>query len=102
MTGRAEDAVDIAVLDDMTQVHNDYVAGHHAYEPYVMRDQQIAKVLGALHIKQEFDDLTADRGVERRGRLVENEDARVAGKRSCESHPLQFAAAQRRAPPRSQ
>ena len=92
MAALVEDLVGSAELHRAAGVHDhDLVrnVGHHAK---VVRDHDDGVAILLLHLLHELDDLRLDRHVERRGRLVGNEDVGVAGERHGDHHALAHTA----------
>ena len=81
-----------ADLDDLAEIHHRDAVGDVPDEREVVRDEQIGEAEVALQRLEEVDDLRADRHVERRDGLVEDDHLRVEGERARESDPLALAA----------
>ena len=60
----------------------------------VMGDEEIGKIQPLLQVEQQVEDLAADRDVERRGRLVEDDDLGRHGDGAGNPDTLPLAAAQ--------
>jgi hypothetical protein len=65
-----------------------------AHRGQVVGDQQVAELLPRLEIFEEVHDLGADRHVERRDRLVENDQLRERRQRARQRDALALAAAE--------
>ena len=57
-----------------------------------MRDEQVRESVLITQLHEEIEDLGLDDDVERRGRLVENDEPRAAGERACDHDPLSLTA----------
>ena len=57
-----------------------------------MADEQISELVAALQLAQEIDDLRLHRHVERRGRLIENQEFRLEHERPGDGDALALAA----------
>ena len=89
---RVEDREDVAELDDAARVHHDDAVGELGDQAEVVRDQDDRRVRLPLSRLQHLDDLRLDRHVERRRRLVGDEDARVVRDRHRDHRALAHAA----------
>ena len=85
------DLVDRAVLDGAAAVHDHDPVGHLGDDAEVVRDHDDPGVVDALHLADDVHDLRLDGDVERRRRLVGDEDLRVAGDRHGDHGPLAHA-----------
>ena len=75
-------------------VHHDDPVGMLANHPEVMGDQQQAHAQLAAQARQQFEDLCLHADIQRRGRLVGDQQPRLAGNRHGDHHPLALAAGQ--------
>src|SRR5690606_29683951 len=92
MRGLVEDGVAGTGLDDLAQVHDgDMVADvpHHAQ---VVRDEDIGQAHVALQVHQQVDDLGLYRHVQRRYRLVADDQRGLQGQRAGDHDALALAA----------
>ena len=69
--------VDVAELDDAARVHHDDAVGELGDQAEVVRDEDDRRVRLLLRGAHDLDDLRLDRDVERRRRLVGDEDPRA-------------------------
>ena len=76
MPGRLEDGVHVAVLDDLAGVHDDYPLGELGDEAEIVGDQDRRRMRLVLGLLQHLQDLGLDRHVQRRCRLVGDEQLR--------------------------
>jgi hypothetical protein len=60
----------VGVFDDFAEIHDRDAVADVLDDSEIVRDEQIRKVLFALQIHHQIDDLSLDRHVERRDRLV--------------------------------
>ena len=84
--------VDRRPLDDFAGIHHrDLVAdfGDHAE---IVGDQDDRRTTGGLQLAHQVEDLRLQGDVERGGRLVRDQEARVAGQRHRDHHALAHAA----------
>ncbi|APZ55380.1 hypothetical protein Ga0080574_TMP5098 (plasmid) [Salipiger abyssi] len=87
-----KDLLGAAALDQIAAIHHRRAVrdlGHHAH---VMGDEHHRHALFVLKLLDQFDDLRLNRHVERRGRLVGNQELRLAGQRHGDGHALPHAA----------
>ena len=92
MGRRMDDGIDRADLDDPAGIHHrDPVAGlgDHAH---VVGDQHDRRAVLLAEPLEQGNDLRLDRDVERRGRLVGDDQLRLAGERQGDHDPLPHAA----------
>ncbi len=89
---RLEERVAVGDLDDPSQIHDRDAVADMAHHPEVVGDHQHGQPVTALEIRQQIEDLRAHRGVERRGRLVADQEGRLEEKRPAYDDPLQLAA----------
>ena len=84
-----------AVLDDVARVHHgDLVAGLARSTPRSWETSTIAIPNSCLQLGEQREDLILDRDVERRRRLVGEQQLRPGGDRDRDHHPLAHAAAE--------
>ena len=81
-----------APLDDLAIVHDADPVGHLAHDAEIVGDEQHGHVELGLELRQELEDLRLDGHVERRGRLIGDEQVRLVGKRHGDHHPLPLPA----------
>ena len=70
----AQDLFGRALLDDPSRPHHDDTITQQAHHIQIMRDEQIAHAHRRLQILQQVQDHRLHGNVERRGRLVENDE----------------------------
>ena len=80
------------LLDHLRGVHHGHVVGHFGHDAQVVGDQQDRHAHLALQGPQQIQDLGLDGDVEGRGRLVGDQQLRVAGEGHGDHHPLPHAA----------
>src|SRR6476646_8929909 len=66
-----------ALLDDLAVTEYDDRVGERANNLQVVADEQVSEHVAALELAQEIDDLCLHRHVERRGRLIEDQEFRL-------------------------
>ena len=76
-----EDLVRRALLLEPPEVHHDDAVGEVAHDPEVVADEQVARRLRRLQVRQQVEDRGLDRHVEGARRLVAHDDAGIAGER---------------------
>ena len=81
-----------ALLDDRALAHHVDAVGHPAHDAEIVRDQQHGHAELALQALQQLQDLRLDRHVERRGRLVGDQQVRLVGERHGDHDALALPA----------
>ncbi len=94
MPGIVKDVVDLALLHHAAEIHDDHVVGHLRDHAEVVGDQHDGHSPFLLNPAQQVQDLGLRRDVERRRRLVGDEEARIAGQRDRDHRALPEPAAQ--------
>jgi hypothetical protein len=64
-------------LNHLAIAHDDNLVGERPHHLEVVADEQIGEVVPGLQVAQQVDDLRLHAHVERRGRLVEHDEARL-------------------------
>ena len=90
----AEQLAHRRLLDDPSGVHHRDAVGHLGDDAEVVRDEEQREAEPLLQIAQQVEDLRLDRDVERRGRLVGDQQRRIAGERERDERALPQAAGQ--------
>ena len=90
--GVAEDRGLRPLLDDAARVHHDDPLGEVGDDAHVVGDDQDRGAELALEALHQLEDLRLDRDVERRRRLVGDQERRVARERHRDHHALAHAA----------
>ena len=90
--GAVKMALRAACLDDLAIGHDADPVGHLAHDAEIVGDEQHGHVELGLELQQELEDLRLDGDVERRGRLVGDEQVGLVGERHGDHHPLPLAA----------
>ena len=80
------------VLDDLAVAHDDDVVGQRPHDLEVVADEEIGEVVLRLQVAQQVDDLRLHAHVERRGRLVEHDEARLQHHGAGDGDALPLAA----------
>ena len=80
------------LLDHHAALHDRHPVGEAAHQVQVVRDQQERHARLRAQVFEQLQDLQADRGVERRGRLVGDEELRIAGERHGDHRALALPA----------
>jgi len=79
-------------LDDLPEVHHGHAVRDVADDGQVVRDEEVREPEIALERLEQVDHLGADRHVERRDRLVEDDDAWIEREGARDPDPLTLAA----------
>ena len=87
-----EDVVERALLDDPSRVHDDHAVGDVGHDAQVVGDQDHPGAGLVAQLAQLVEDLRLDRHVERRRRLVGDQQLRRARERHRDHHALAHAA----------
>src|SRR6266480_3894906 len=89
---RMEHVADRTDLDDAARIHDRDAIGGLGDDAHVVRDQHHRRAAFARDALHEHDDLRLHRHVERRGRLVGDQQDRLRGERERDDHALAHAA----------
>ena len=92
MRGFEEDVVGRALLDDARRIHHVHAVGVARHDPEIVRDDDQRDAEPARQVLHQFEDLRLDGDVERGGRLVGDDELRIAGKPDRDHHALAHAA----------
>ena len=87
-----EDRVGVAVLDDVPEVHDRDPVRDVPDDAEVVRDEEVGEVEVLLEALEQVQDLRLDRDVERRDRLVADDQLRRERQRPGDADPLPLAA----------
>ena len=87
-----EQVVDVGALDDAAGIHHQHLVGDLGDDAEIMGDDQDRHAEPLLQVAQEVEDLGLDGDVERRGRLVGDQQRRLADQRHRDHHALAHAA----------
>ena len=79
-------------LDDLAEVHDHHPVGDVAHDVQVVRDEDVGEAEVALQVLEQVQDLRLHRDVERRDRLVADDQLRVDGERARDADALALAA----------
>jgi hypothetical protein len=90
--GALEDAGAGAFLDHVAPVHHHHPVGDLGHHAHVVGDEQHRHADLGLQRLDQLQDLRLDGDVQRRGRLVGDQQVRPAGQRHGDHHPLAHAA----------
>jgi hypothetical protein len=61
-------------LDDLAEIHHGDAVGDVLHDRQVVRDEDVGEAEAGLQVAQQVDDLRLDRHVERRDRLVADDE----------------------------
>ena len=87
-----EQVVDIGALDDLAGIHHQHLVGDLGDDAEIVGDDQDRHAEPLLQVAQQVEDLGLDGDVERRRRLVGDQQRRLAGQRHGDHHALAHAA----------
>ena len=94
MLGRLEQCLAIGLFNDATLLHHTHTMGDAPYQVEVVADQQQGHAQPRLQLLEQFQDLQLHGDIQRRGRLVGNQQLRLVGQGHGDHHPLALAAGQ--------
>jgi hypothetical protein len=94
LRGVREDLVDASLLHDLAALHDADEVGHHAHDGEVVRDEQVGETELGLQLGEELQDLILHEHVERRDRLVEDDDVGLECERPRDRDALALATGQ--------
>jgi hypothetical protein len=94
MRGRRKDLLGTPQLHNSAQVNHCDVICQITYHRQIVRDEQIGGLLLALEIVQQIEDGRLYRHIQRRDRLVEQQQIRLRGEGTGNRHALLLAAAE--------
>ena len=83
-------------LDDLAEVHHGDAVAHVAHDREVVRDEDVGEAELALQIGEQVEDLRLDRDVERRDRLVADDELRPQREGARDADALSLAAGELR------
>ena len=92
MAWRVEDLLNGAGFDHVTVFHDHDIVRHSPYHIYIMGDQQITQASLALQALKQRQNLFLHRNVQRTGRLVQHQQARIDDQRPRNGQPLALPA----------
>ena len=92
MDGIGVDRPSGADFHDPAQVHHGDSVGHVGDDTEIVRDEQRREIEIGLEIEEQVEDLGLDGHVERRDRLVGDEERRLHGERPGNANALALAA----------
>ena len=92
MTWSFEDLLGVGELDDAAEVHHGDPRADLPHHGQVVRDEDVGQVELGLEGAKEVEDLGLDGDVERRYRLVADDQLRVERERPRDSDPLALSA----------
>ena len=92
MDRRAHDLAERALLDDLARIHHRDAVADFDRDPDIVGDEDHRHAELALQFAQQQQDLDLHGGIERRGRLVREQDFRLAGQRQRDHRALAHAA----------
>ena len=92
MARRGEQRVAVGDFDDVAEVHHGDAVADVAHHRQVVRDEQVGDAELGLQVHQQVDHLRLHRDVERRHRLVADDQLRVQRQRAGDAEALALAA----------
>ena len=94
MFRRGEDLLDRSLLDDLAAVHDADHVGDAAHDAEIVGDEQQAHAEPGADFRQQGQDLRLHGDIERRGRLVRDQEIGLVGQRHRDHDALALAAGQ--------
>src|SRR5688572_14164761 len=88
------DLLRLADLDDAPEVHDRDAIADVLYHAEIVRDEQVCQAELLLKVLEQIEDLCLHRDVERRHRLIANNELRLHRKRARDTETLPLAAAE--------
>ena len=95
MTGGGEEPADRGLLDDLTGVHDHDPVADLGHDAQVVSHEQHAHAELRAQRAEQLEDLGLDGDVERGGRLVRDQESRLARQRHRDQDPLTHPARER-------
>ena len=86
------DLVGVAGLDHLAAAHDDDAVAERADDLQIVADEEVGEAAPPLQVAQQVDDLPLHGKIERRGRLVEQDEFRVEHQRAGDRDALALAA----------
>ena len=84
--------VALRLLDDPAEIHHRHLIGEMLHDREVVRDEQVRDVALLLQVIQQVEDLRLDRNVQRRNRLVADDEIRRERQGAGDADALPLAA----------
>ena len=92
MRGAFEDRRAIAVLHNLSRLHDVDLIGDIGDHREIVADEEHADVAGLLQLGDQRENLRLDRDIQRRGGLIRDQQARFVDQRHGDHYPLAHAA----------
>jgi hypothetical protein len=89
--GALEHLLGLAELDDLAVAHHADPVGHLGHHPEVMGDEHHRHAVAALQVEDQLEDLGLGGDVQRRGRLIGDQQLRLQRQGHGDHHPLALA-----------
>ncbi|MNZ71722.1 hypothetical protein D3C78_900880 [compost metagenome] len=89
-----EDAQDVALFHHLTIFHHRHAVADFAHNVHFMRNQHNRQLEPAVNVEQQIKDLIGRLRIERRGRLIAQQNVRVIGQRTGNANALLLPTAQ--------
>jgi hypothetical protein len=87
----AKDIVRATLLDNAAKIHHDDAVGEMAHHMEIVADEQDRQTETLAQIREQIDDLSLDRDVERCNRLVGDNEVRIGRQGTCDGDALALA-----------
>ncbi|EAQ22895.1 hypothetical protein ROS217_12206 [Roseovarius sp. 217] len=94
MLRRGKDICHRPALDNLAILHHTDPVGDALHDPQIMRDEQKTHAFFALQLRQKLQNLRLNGHIERRCRLIGNQDVGFVGQRHGDHHPLPLSTGQ--------
>lgn len=88
----AEQGIDVGIFHDTASIHDRDVIGSFCNDPDIVRQEQERRVEFLVDLDELIEDIFLCDHVERRRRLVQDDEARAEQERECDHHALLHAA----------
>ena len=92
MAGRLVDVVRCSLFDDAASEHHGNRVGELSHNGQIMGNEQVGQVELVLQISQEIEDLSLDRNIQGRDRLIEHKQPWLKHKGSGDGDALALPA----------
>ena len=94
MKGRLQHGIGLPSFYHLPRVHHEHLIGDVPRTGNIVRDVEERNVLSPLQIEHQIQDSHANRDVQHGDRLVRQQDIRLDGERSSNTHPLPLSTGQ--------
>ena len=92
VTWRCEQIFNVCLFHDAARIHHRHSIGESSYSAEVMRNEDESQIGGTTQLAEQVEQLRLDRDIERRRRLVRDQELRLARERHRDHRALAHAA----------